>query len=373
MSKETTIKKISLQFIYFVNIVCLFFLLMSNLAHFLNPSKWWPVALTGLAFPFLVLAAIAFILFWLFVNKKKTIISVIILLISFPGIKRCFAFHLFSEFTETKKTGDIRVVTWNVGLMNYEVTDTAVAAANNEQIFTSLQNLNPDVLCLQEFFTEVIPGTRYNLIEYTSHRLNLPYYYFSNDRSQFNGTFCSGSIIFSKYKIIDSSKIVFPKSFTGSVIQAGLLLNNDTVNIITTRLQSFHLQSSDYSALHDIKNATSGSSAGSNSSIIYKLKYAYTQKLQQISIVKQLINNSTRPVIFTGDLNDMPPTYTYSNIKNNMEDAWLDNGFGIGRTFRFIAPTLRIDYIFFDDFFQAEGTQRILTTASDHNGLAADF
>jgi endonuclease/exonuclease/phosphatase (EEP) superfamily protein YafD len=372
MNNGSALKNISLRIIFYVNIICLLLLLTSNLACLLNPARWWLIALTGLVFPILLLLAIIFFIFWIFINKKKALISLLVILISFPTIKKCFAFNLSSDFIETKKKDNLRIITWNVGLMNYEIQDSATAAKSNLHIFNSLQQLNADVVCLQEFFTAIIPNSNFNLIDSISRQLNYPYHYFSYDRSQFEGAFYAGTIIFSKYKIVDSNKIVYPKPFPGSVIEAGLLVNNDTINITTTRLQSFHFEPDDYEALSDLKKGSADGMIDSKT-IIEKLKYGYQQKLNQVTIVKQLINKSKRPIIFTGDLNDVPSSYAYSTIKNNMADAWLNKGFGIGRTFRFIAPTLRIDYIFYSDFFKAIQTRQIYTTASDHNGLVTDL
>jgi endonuclease/exonuclease/phosphatase (EEP) superfamily protein YafD len=86
-----------------------------------------------------------------------------------------------------------------------------------------------------------------------------------------------------------------------------------------------------------------------------------------------MIHSSKHPVIFTGDMNDVPSSYTYATIKDNLSDAWADKGFGLGRTFRFISPTLRIDYIFFSDFFNVMQAKRIITTSSDHYGLVTDL
>jgi len=371
-NENNTFKKIILSVIFFATIISSLFLAISNFAHFLNPAQWWMIALTGLIFPLLLLFTIAFAIFWIFVNRKKTILPLIAILLSFPNIKTSFAFHPSSKFVETKAVNNIRIVTWNVGLMNYEAPDSATAADNNALIFNSLQELNADVICLQEFFTEVIPNSNLNFIDSITRNLNYPYHYFSYDRSQFNGAFYSGTIIFSKYKIIDTNKVVYPKPFPGSVIEAGLLVNNDTINIITTRLQSFHLETADYQALHSLKEGSTNGIADTKT-IVGKLKYGYAQKVAQVNIIKQLITDSRHPVIFTADMNDVPSSYAYANIKNDMTDAWLDKGFGIGRSFRYIAPTLRIDYIFLDNNFNCTQTRRILTTSSDHNGLVADF
>ena len=45
-------------------------------------------------------------------------------------------------------------------------------------------------------------------------------------------------------------------------------------------------------------------------------------------------------------------SYTYFTVRGDMQDAFLKKGFGIGRTFSALSPTLRIDYIFADKNFK---------------------
>ena len=56
-----------------------------------------------------------------------------------------------------------------------------------------------------------------------------------------------------------------------------------------------------------------------------------------------------------------------------MQDAFLKKGFGVGRTFSAISPTLRIDYIFADDHFRIDQFRRIVRNYSDHYMLVADI
>jgi endonuclease/exonuclease/phosphatase family metal-dependent hydrolase len=55
-----------------------------------------------------------------------------------------------------------------------------------------------------------------------------------------------------------------------------------------------------------------------------------------------------------------------------MQDAFLKKGFGIGRTFSGLSPTLRIDYIFADRHFRIKQFSRIARKLSDHYMLLAD-
>ena len=56
-----------------------------------------------------------------------------------------------------------------------------------------------------------------------------------------------------------------------------------------------------------------------------------------------------------------------------MKDAFLEEGFGIGRTFSSLSPTLRIDYIFADSHFRVGQFKRIARNYSDHYMLVADI
>jgi len=60
-------------------------------------------------------------------------------------------------------------------------------------------------------------------------------------------------------------------------------------------------------------------------------------------------------------------------VKGRMQDAFLKRGFGLGRTFSAISPTLRIDYIFADDHFGVDQFRRIVRNYSDHYMLVADI
>jgi endonuclease/exonuclease/phosphatase family metal-dependent hydrolase len=85
------------------------------------------------------------------------------------------------------------------------------------------------------------------------------------------------------------------------------------------------------------------------------------------------MKQSPGPVLFCGDLNDVPNSYAYATVKGNMQDAFLKKGFGIGRTFSALSPTLRIDYIFADKRFKVKQFARIAKKLSDHYMIVADL
>jgi endonuclease/exonuclease/phosphatase family metal-dependent hydrolase len=84
------------------------------------------------------------------------------------------------------------------------------------------------------------------------------------------------------------------------------------------------------------------------------------------------MQDSPYPNLFCGDLNDVPNSYAYFQVKGKMQDAFLKKGFGIGRTFSALSPTLRIDYIMADPTFRIRQFKRIVKEYSDHYMLVAD-
>ncbi len=69
----------------------------------------------------------------------------------------------------------------------------------------------------------------------------------------------------------------------------------------------------------------------------------------------------------------MPNSNTYFTIKGKLQDSFLKKGSLIGRTFRFISPTLRIDYILADKRFKVNQFRVIHVPYSDHYPIEADL
>lgn len=371
MTKKT-FKKIVFYFALTTNIFLGCSLLLASLAPYLNPEIYWPIAILGLLFPFLWAINVMFIIFWLFVRRKYCLGSVFILLISLPQFFNTVAFHPNQEFNYQKKEGRLRILSWNVGLMNYTALDSNEAITENRKILNEIKKSNADIVCLQEFFSAVIPGNHYNILDSISRTLHYPYQYFSFDFPKFNGAFYSGNVIYSRYPIIDTAKFPFPPPFGSSLIQAKILFKKDTLNIFTTRMQMMLFQQQEYEALYKIKHLKDSNLAGSKD-LIQKLKFGYQQRGIALNIISNKIQASTLPIFFMGDVNDIPTSYSYHKIKANLKDAWLNKGFGLGRTYNQLSPTLRIDYLFYPNNVNLEQYKQIISTASDHYGSISDF
>jgi endonuclease/exonuclease/phosphatase family metal-dependent hydrolase len=357
------------RLLLFFNFLVVFLFLLACLAPYLNPQTWWFVSILGLGFPFFLLFVLLFLIFWLFIRKKFALISVVALLLGIKSISAFFAFHAATGYNEKKDSASIRIVTWNVARFLEMKRNNNAGSQTRLKMMDLLKQQDADILCLQEFFHSY-DTLWYQNMDYISQKLNYPYHYFSQDNDGYRHY--TGSIIFSRYPIIDSGIIRYPRpTLPDALIHADIRVNDDTIRVYTTHLQSFQFGKDDYGKINEIKEVDD--SLLSNSRTIFsKLKRGVRNRSIQAGIIGQVLEDSPYPLVFGGDLNDVPNSYTYATVRGNMQDAFLKKGFGIGRTFSSLSPTLRIDYIFADHHFRIQQFKRILKKYSDHYMLVSD-
>ncbi|MEJ0102995.1 MAG: endonuclease/exonuclease/phosphatase family protein [Bacteroidota bacterium] len=351
------------------NVLVAFLFLFACLVPYLDPARWGIISLLGLAFPFLLLAVILFFIFWILVKIKFVFISLIALLIGWKSISLLFAVHPQTTFSYKKRGNELRIVTWNVARFIELKRNTNEGSQVRLKMMELLKQQNADVLCLQEFHTSVSP-VYYNNIEYIQKELGYPYFYFTYEPDTKDHWY--SSILFSRLPMIDTGRTYYPKpGITEVLIHADLKFNNDTVRVFTTHLQSFLITKSDYVKIEKLERVQD-SFVHNSRSIFSKLKKGVSIRGRQANTVKEILQQSPYPVLFTGDLNDVPTSYTYSTIRGDMQDAFLQKGLGIGRTFSSLSPTLRIDYIFADKNFSILQYKKYVKELSDHYMQVAD-
>jgi len=343
--------------------------MLATLAPYLNPVTWWPLSFAGLGFPIVFTLCVLFLLFWIIVKPKYLLISLVPLLIGWKGIAVFFAIQSPGKFNYEKGPKTLRVVSWNVARFVELNRNNNVGSQTRLKMLGLLKAQNADVLCLQEFY-HATDKHLYNNID-TIKAMGYPYYYYSWDGDGGNQWF--GQAIFSRYPIIDSGIVRYPRpGIPEALISADILFQKDTIRIHTTHLQSVQFKKEDYKSLQEIKDRDD-SLLQNSKSIFSKLKRGFIHRAQQANIVKQITGNSPHPYIMTGDFNDVPNTYTYFTIRGKLQDAFLQQGFGIGRTYSGISPTLRIDYILATPHFSVNQFNRIVKNYSDHYMLVADL
>ncbi len=348
-----------------INAVITLLFLVACLSPYINPAHWWMNGFTGLIVPYLALILVFFVVFWLVAKPVLSLLPLLTLLLGWQQLIVVFAWHSMSGFVKHKHDDDLRIADWNIQSFNGLSKAKTTRKMIRNEVAESILKFRPDVICLQEF------NHASNVDNISLFSKQYPYHFFSRDYHRVNSNYQSGCIIFSKFPIIDSGKIQYPVA--ESLIFADIVKGPDTIRIYTTHLQSFKFKKEDYNDIEKIKEQDDESLAASKS-IFRKMRLAFSRRGIQAGMVKEAIDKSPFPSVISGDFNDVPNSYTYFHIKGeDRQDAFLQKGFGIGRSFIALAPTLRIDYILPDKHFDVKQFEMVDEDLSDHIMLLTDI
>ena len=355
-----------------INFGVIILYLLVCLVPFINTGKYWFVAFPGLAFPLLFFGLFCFIVFWALLKSKWFWLSLIVMLIGTQQILAVFSFHFQNNFSVAKEENSLRVFHWNVkGWDDFLEKKRYHQDSYKPQMMDLIKKQNADILCFEEYSDKRNLNDS-NSVTSTIKKMGFPYYCFARTEENSERK-TTGVIIFSKYPILNSDTITYGQHTQAEhLIFIDIKKGGKLFRIFTTHLQSVKFGHSEYRSLSQLKHVKDPGYRDSRT-IISKLKTGYEYRYEQAQIAKKRIDNSPYPVIITGDFNDVPNSNTYFSIRGNLQDAFLQKGSFIGRTFRFISPTLRIDYILADKSFHVNQFRTIHVPYSDHYPIETDL
>lgn len=334
---------------------------------FLSGNYFWFASLLGIAFPFLFVLMIIWLIVFIIKKKWKWVIAfAVALLLSLPQVKAVFGFGTNKEFVYEEKGNSIRVLSWNVshwGESRATMGKDGVPGPH-DLMMDFIKWQNADVLCLQEFF-ECYDTTLFKKNVPIVTKMGYPYHYFFPTIKIYENNFQYGIAIFSKYPIVDSNHYVSQGTIRSEGLSsADIVINNQRYRFFAGHLESVGLSTEDYSGPGE---------SDINSSKVGSIIKQYGYRGEQAEDIQRIIKQSPYPSIFCCNLDDVPNSYAYFTVKGNLNDVFLEKGFGFGRTFRFILPTLRIDYMFADKRFAVKQFTVADPEYSDHYPLVADL
>ena len=357
--------KIRLAFIITQFLVCLAFL-FAALIPYIDPSQFTLIAFIGILYFYLLLTVLLFLIISVLIKTKWFFLPLVTLILNFQQIRVVFAFNFFSDFKNEKNDDHLRILSWNVSWW----TESEYSSGNYQD--NSFRNLmmdlveiqNADILCFQEFFECSNPVLYPSNISHLK-KLGYEYYLFSPSLFMRDSTLLFGLAVFSKKPFTNT---FFDNSIPGQNSE-GFQFADIEFSGKKLRIFNTHLESPQF----DRKEYTEAGIDFDSKNIYNRLENGYAIRKKQVDFLSYHLRQSTFPSILCGDLNDIPNSYTYFNLKNEMQDAFIKQGSGLGRSFRFILPTLRIDYIFADNNFSVEQFTRLRYDYSDHYALVTDL
>lgn len=341
----------------------------------------WVFGLFPMGTFYLFFVLILFAVFWLMANRVWSLISVVAIVICIGPLQHIIPFKMPTTFDVLPRADDLRVMSWNVA--QFDLLYNKKKPAIRDDMMALINKYKPDIACFQEM---VAADTLVNLnndyyrkyrfvsvFEYAE-KLNYPYYFFSYDfRHDFLNHQHFGTIIFSRYPIVNRQRCSFPPYNYNSDFQwADIVKDGDTIRVFNLHLQSYKFTEGNRNFIEDPKMETQQDISRSKS-VISKFKKALLLRQQQVDRIKAEIDKSPYAVIICGDFNDVPNSYAYQTIGHNLKNVFAEKGSGLGRSYSSIAPTLRIDNIFTSPSFTVNQFLRLPVKLSDHYPLITDL
>ncbi len=370
-----SLRKLTKRFFLLLNAGIAGVFLLACCNGFLHPDTWWIISLLAFIFPLLLVLQLGFLIFWLFVSPRWVLLPLLSLLLGWWQVNAFFALHSGKTDFSKKDSNTLRVLTWNVH--RWDDFETRPLGRMNHRVamLDQIAAYDADLLCFQEFYDPLDSAS--SITRYFRDKLHYPYFYFSRDYENHWGKFGfhTGNIIFSRYPILHNQKVnVTPDSteHIESLIQTDIDFNGRRIRLATVHLQSVLFKGKDFRDVEIVRHGKDSILYASRS-LAKKLRYALALRGYQADVVRRNLDTSPYPSVICGDFNDLPNSYSYARIRGDRLDAFRETGFGIGRTYTHISPTLRIDYILPSPEFEVLQCRRNVSPYSDHYSVIADL
>ncbi|MCB9071299.1 MAG: endonuclease/exonuclease/phosphatase family protein [Prevotellaceae bacterium] len=319
-------------------LINLFFVLLylcGLLSSVIPADKFVWFSYLGLAFPLLILIQIGFIIFWITRKKWLFLISLGVLIISYPAVNRAFTFPFHSKQPIIEGKPVVKLLTYNVAIFGGE--------KEFKNIMHVIDETDADIVCLQEFGCYMNHNllTQHQIVSAFRKRYPYRHLWYKNQRDNVSW----GVATFSKYPIVHKEKIEYTSDYNVSVY-SDIVIDTDTVRIFNN-----HLESNKFT-IRDLKHYKSLSEDFSHKKfwsitehMSYKLGAAYQVRAQQARAVRDSIAKSPYPVVVCGDFNDVPQSYAYRTISKGLCDIQTSTSWGYNYTFHSNGMFVDIDHV----------------------------
>jgi len=341
-----------------LNVIAAISLILACLCCFISPETIWWIGFCGLAYMYLLIVNICFVVIWVLI-RKRTFVLISTITILFASTFLGKNIQLFEkEISEEDRERSYKVLSFNVD--GFSSRKRVQTDGNTQNIFEFLRDENADIICIQEY---TFDRWDENFDENTIRKFldKTPYYYAEMQRGHF------GVATFSKYPII-RKELVYINKTNNICMCSDVLMGTDTIRVYNVHLISTGFRKAETGLLENVVRIEyDRSDVRTIKSIIRKFKISSYDRAEQVEILISHIAKSPYPVIICGDFNDTPMSYSYHKVRGNRKDAFIEAGSGRSTTFNIgRIASLRIDYILYSDVFKAYSYDSPRVDLSDH-------
>lgn len=311
-------------------------------------GSWSWAPLLALTVPLWLLLLAGLALYWLLRRRwLAALLPLVGLGLAWPQVQRGLPLHLTGA-QPVAAGHSLRLLSANVRIFNVYPQLRRLDPSAPAKAIAWLAASPADVLCLQEFYQEPA-GTHSadDKLYRVSDRLGA-----SSGRQVFISKTLTNSIgaqfglaIFSRLPIMGRGEISFGRLTQNHAMWVDVAGpgRGDTVRIFNTHLQSMSLDEDDIVAAGSSRAGLQSKGRG----LLRRFVRGAAARAWQADTLLAHVRRSPYPVLLAGDLNDLPYSYAYTQLANDLQNAWATVGFGPGNTYHGrLPPLLRIDQQF---------------------------
>ncbi|MAY53577.1 MAG: endonuclease [Flavobacteriaceae bacterium] len=328
--------------LFWVNSLAVFLLFLAFFLPYVAPSKSPTLSILSLGVSPLLWLNFLFLVYWLLRRKRVFLLSASALVIAYFIFNPFYKFSSEGDASTTQQT--LSVLSYNVRLFNLYEAESKTKEAS-EVLSEIIKEKDPDIICLQEFIKK-------HTVDFSAY----PFIY-----TEFKKDNTLGHAIYSKHPIINTGSFNF-KETANNTIFADIVHGTDTIRVYNLHLQSIGIKPSVEKLQEEDKQK-----------VRRRISSAFIKQEQQAAIILDHSQRCEYPKIMAGDFNNTPFSYVYRYLSEDMQDAFLERGNGLGTTFNFDFYPMRIDYILTSENFNILSFERIDTTFSDHYPILSNM
>jgi endonuclease/exonuclease/phosphatase family metal-dependent hydrolase len=347
------LKQFFVYTLLFFNLITVAALAFATASVFVSPERLWIAALFGMAYPYILVANLVFMLLWVIIKPKFILFSLVVILAGYNQIGNYLQF----SGRQTDETG-IKIISYNVKY--FAGASLFPTKENADHILDYLRQNNADIICLQEVrlnkrqifdvANSKLPQISHMQLAHTSH--------------------AGGQLTLTRFPILNMGEIRFNNS-GNMIIYTDMLINGDTVRVYNCHLQSYRLRPTEINTIDSMNFENSQKTKIKALSL--KFKDAIIKRAEQAATLREHLNLCPYPVIVCGDFNDTPVSFTYRTVRGDLKDSFTESGKGTANTYNGQLPSFRIDYILYSPKFTSYNFQVSTLNHSDHYPISCDL
>ena len=333
------------------------------LAQYISPAKFWLFSMLGFTFFTFYVLNLILLIYWIIKCRRYLILPLIMFLAGLKPVTAIVQFNMpESKEAQIADGKPVKIMSYNVRL--FDLYNWSNNLNTRAKIFDLIADEAPEILCIQEFYNsdkgefqnldtiiKVQKAKNYH-VEYTHTLRKVDHW---------------GIATLSYYPIVNKGKLDLDSDETNHiVIFTDIKIDEDTIRVYNVHLQSIKLQKKDYELIEKFEAKNDNERIEGSKIIFNRLKDGFIKRASQVEILEDHIKSSPYPIIVCGDFNDTPISYVYGKLSDNLKDAFVQSGFGFGRTYAGIFPSFRIDYILHDKRIKSGNYNTINKPYSDH-------